>query len=232
MLDSFYDFLGKLGYLHPLHPMMVHLPMGLVTGALIFALAAALWKRERLFWTSRHCIILALISVFPSVLCGIMDWQHFFGGAWLVPIKAKITIAAILTGLLVAAILLVRKNGATSGKVLPIYFLCFMGIVAQGYFGGQLVYGGKTIIAGEEFKAGEKIFTAKCSTCHPHGGNIIEPGKPVLHSPKLKDLDSFRAVVRLPAAPMPAFSSAKISDAEVKDLYDYIINVLEHPQKK
>ena len=231
MLDSFYRFLGKLGYLHPIHPTGVHIPIGLVMGALVFALVAAVFHRERLRLTPRHCIIFAFIWIFPTVLFGIMDWQHFYGGALLLPIRVKLTVAPILASLLFAAILLGRKYGATSRIVLPIYFLCFCCVVVLGYFGGQMVYGAKTNSPAGDFKAGEKLFAADCSACHARGGNLIDPGKPVLHSPKLKDLDTFLAWIRHPAAPMPAFPASKISDAEAKELYAYIMNVLEHSQK-
>jgi cytochrome c553 len=182
--------------------------------------------------TPRHCIILAFIWIFPTMLVGIMDWQHFYGGAWLFPIRVKLTVAPILAGLLLAAILLARKYGVTSGKVLPIYFLCFFCVVVLGYFGGQLVYGGRTTRSPEQFKEGGKMFAADCGACHPHGGNAIDPSKPVLHSSKLKDLDTFLAWVRHPETPMPAFPASKISDAQGKELYAYIRNVLEHPKKE
>ena len=207
------------------------MPIGLVVGALVFALVAAVFHRERLRLTPRHCIILAFIWTFPTGLFGIMDWQHFYGGSLLLPIRVKLTLAPILAGLLFVAILLGRRYGATSKIVLSIYFLCFCCVVVLGYFGGQLVYGGKTTTPAGNFKAGEKIYATDCSACHARGGNLIDPGKPVLHSPKLKDLDTFLAWIRHPAAPMPAFPASKISDAEAKELYAYIMNVLEHSQK-
>ena len=207
------------------------MPIGLVVGALVFALVAAVFHRERLRLTPRHCIIFAFIWIFPTVLFGIMDWQHFYGGALLLPIRVKLTVAPILASLLLAAILLGRKYGATSRIVLPIYFLCFCCVVVLGYFGGQMVYGAKTTSPAGDFEAGGKIYATDCSACHARGGNLIDPGKPVLHSPKLKDLDTFLAWIRLPAAPMPAFPASKISDAEAKELYAYIMNVLEHSQK-
>ena len=232
MLDSIYHFLEKIGYPHPIHPTEVHMPIGLVIGALVFVLVAEIFHRERLRLTPRHCIVLAFIWLFPTMLFGIMDWQHFYGGAWLLPIKVKLTVTPILMVLLFAAILLARKFGAMSRIVLPVYFLCFCCVVILGYFGGQLVYGGKTTTAPEAFKVGENIFSANCSVCHPHGGNAIDPRKPILHSPKIEGLDTFLAWIRHPTAPMPAFQAPKISDAQVGELYAYIMNVLERPKKE
>ena len=228
-MDSFYDFLGKLGYHHPIHPMVIHLPIGLLTGALIFAVVAAVFNREQLRRTARHCIILAFISIFPAIVCGIMDWQHFYDGAWLFPFQVKIVMAPILTCLLFIAILLARRHGATSGRVIVIYFLCFAAIVVEGYFGGEMVFGdSRPTFSSADLKTGEKIYTNDCSSCHPNGGNMLAPSKPVLHSPKLKNLDSFIAVIRHPVAPMPPFPADKISDTEVKALYTYIQHGLQH----
>jgi uncharacterized membrane protein len=143
MFNSVYEFLNSLGYAHPIHPTEVHMPIGLVVGALIFSVVAAVFRRERLVLTPRHCLILALIWVFPTMLFGFMDWQHFYGGAWLLPIRVKITVAPVLTVLLFVAIFLARRYGASSMKILPVYFICFCCVVVLGYFGGQLVYGGK-----------------------------------------------------------------------------------------
>ena len=111
MIHFFYAILNSLGYHHPFHPTQVHIPIGLVVGALIFALVALVFRRERLVITPRHCIILAFIWVFPSMILGIMDWQQFYAGAWILPFKAKLITAPILAVLLGLAIFLGRKYG-------------------------------------------------------------------------------------------------------------------------
>lgn len=226
MIDSVYEFLNNLGYPHPIHPTEVHMPIGLVVGALIFSVIATLFRRERLVLTPRHCILLALVWVFPTMLFGYMDWHHFYGGALLHPIKVKLAVAPILTLLLFAAFFLGRRYGAKSTKVIPLYFLCFCCVVVLGYFGGQLVYGGKAAQSPAEFKVGEKIFISNCSACHPKGGNVLVPGKPLLRSPELQDLNTFVRYVRHPKAPMPPFPVGRISDSELKSLYEYIVHVL------
>jgi uncharacterized membrane protein len=226
MFNSVYEFLNSLGYPHPIHPTEVHMPIGLVVGALIFSLVLTLFRRERLTLTPRHCILLAFIWVFPTMLFGFMDWQHFYGGAWLFPIKVKIIVAPLLTVFLFIAILLGRRYGAGSMKVIPFYFISFCCVVVLGYFGGQLVYGGKTSPSPAGFKAGEKVFSANCSACHPQGANVLVPSKPLRNSHELRDLNTFVQYVRHPISPMPAFSGSRIPDTEVKELYEYIVNVL------
>jgi uncharacterized membrane protein len=232
IINAFYDILNRLGYHHPIHPTEVHMPIGLVVGAFVFAVFALVFRRRKFVLTPRHCIILAFIWIFPTMILGIMDWQHFYGGAWILPIKVKLSTAPILATLLGLSVFLGRMYGATSLKVLPVYFLCLCAVTILGYFGGQLTYAGRTIRGPEKYKAGEQIFAADCTTCHPSGGNTIDPGKPILHSPLLESLDIFKMWLRNPAQPMPPFPSSKISDAQAKELYAYIMNVLEQPKKE
>jgi mono/diheme cytochrome c family protein len=226
MIDDLYVFFNKMGYHHPIHPTEVHMPIGLVVGAFIFALLAFIFRRQKLLLTPRHCIILAFLWVFPTMLLGYMDWQHFYGGAWIRPIKVKLTVAPSLAILLAAAIYFGRKYGAASIRVLPVYFLCFCAVVVLGYFGGQLVYGVKAVSSHAEYVAGQKIYSDHCNACHPGGGNVIEHGKPVINSPELRDFQGFLRWVRKPKAPMPPFSESRLSDADVKDLYEYIVHEL------
>jgi uncharacterized membrane protein len=227
-INSFYQFMNGLGYSHPIHPALVHMPIGLVVGAFVFGWLAVLFNRERLARSASHCALLAFLFWFPVVLLGLMDWQHFLGGAWMTLIELKMGLAGILFILLVIVLLFTLKKGVNSKGALAGYTLCFFTVVFLGYFGGQLVYGGKTQTATKEYKAGEKIFHADCSSCHPHGGNVIKPSMPVRNSPRLKDLDTFISWIRHPNPPMPPFSESKVSQSQAKELYEYIVNVLDH----
>ncbi|MHB1620590.1 MAG: DUF2231 domain-containing protein [Sulfuricella sp.] len=118
MFDSVYKLLDQLGYSYPIHPAEVHIPIGLIAGALLFRIAATLFRQPGLGKTAYHCTILAGIFLFPTVLFGLMDWQHFYAGAWLFPIKIKMVLAAILIVLVFASIILAHKNGVGSRMVL------------------------------------------------------------------------------------------------------------------
>jgi len=232
MFDSVYDFLARIGYTHPIHPTEVHMPIGLLVGAVVFAYVAVIFKKEQLEKTVRHCIILAFIWVFPTMLFGYMDWQHFYSGAWMFPIKVKLALAIILVGLLLAALAIGHKKGATSKAALTVYTLCFLVIVVLGYYGGSLTYGGKSTVIAVEYRAGEKLFAANCSACHPGGGNAIMPNIPLVGSSKLASLETFSSFVHKPTlpdgkpGPMPPFLMSKLSDKELKELYDYITHDL------
>jgi len=238
MFDSIYELLAKLGYTHPIHPTEVHMPIGLVVGSLVFIYIAVIFnlhkleKRHRLEQAVRYCIILAFIWIFPTMLFGYMDWQHFYGGAWIFPIKVKLITAGILALLLFLAILVARKWGPASIFALPIYTLCFLAVVVLGYFGGQLVYGTKPSSVSATDSVGRKIFATTCSACHPNGANVIMPNFPLKGSSKLDRFETFLAFVRDPKlpggkpGPMPAFAPSKISDSQANELYEYIIHEL------
>jgi uncharacterized membrane protein len=238
MLDSIYEFLARLGYAHPIHPTEVHMPIGLVVGAFIFAWIALLFQRPKLAQTAYHCIVLAFIWLFPTVLFGVMDWQHYYAGAMPFPIKIKLILAPVLLVLLAGAVLLGRGRGAESKAVLTSYGLCFLVVVVLGYFGGQLVYGIQGPSLPDELKAGARLFSAHCSSCHPQGGNVINPDLPLKGSPQLVDPNVFVAFIRNPKMPdgsagsMPAFPSAQISDREAEALYEYIVQTMGYPTRK
>jgi len=71
---------------------------------------------------------------------------------------------------------------------------------------------------------GEAIFKAKCASCHPDGGNIINP-KETLKG--LKDPKKIISQIRKGGGGMPVFDNKAISDADAKNLADYIIKTFK-----
>ena len=112
MIDAIYAFLERLGYPHPVHPLFVHLTIGMVTGALVFGIVARLWRSPSLWLTARNCITFALISAVPTALTGYMDWQYFFAGGWLFYFKVKLILAFVLLILLSLGVIVSRKAEA------------------------------------------------------------------------------------------------------------------------
>jgi cytochrome c2 len=169
MIEFIYQTLAKLGYTHPLHPTLTHVPIGMIIGAFLFALVAIIWRQTSLIQTARHCVILAAIVLVPTALLGIMDWQHFYGGAMLFPIKMKLVLAAILLAFLVLAIIFGLLGETFSRVVLALYLLCLLTVVGLGYFGGELVYGTRAPgadLAEGPASAGAMVFQQNCSACH------------------------------------------------------------------
>ena len=236
MIEFFYQTLTKFGYTHPVHAPTTHIPVGMVIGAFLFALGAYLFRRLNLALTARHCIMLALIALFPTVLFGYIDWQHFYAGAWVFPIKMKIGLAVLLLILLVIAVSLGRKAEKVTRGVLLIYGLCLLNVTALGYFGGELVYGGKEpgkAVETQEVQISGDLFNKTCKACHPGGGNVFKAQFPLKSAPQLADIDTFLVYIRNPKARdgsqtiMAPFPVDKLSDQQAREIYQYIIQVLQ-----
>ena len=232
-MEFLYRIAENVGFDHPLHPALTHMPIGLVISAFIFLLAAITFKRNSsLTKTAYHCIVLALIFLFPAAFLGYTDWWHFYAGVWLFPIKIKIVLTIILLIFLTLGIIMEMKNmgGLISKSV--IYLLCVICVIGLGYYGGDLVFANKIAGMQEEVKDGEALYAINCSSCHPDGGNIMMPSLPVITSPTLKNLDEFTNYCRNPRKPdgspgaMPAVSKEKLSDQQLTKIYHYIINSL------
>lgn len=140
MIESLYTLLASIGFTHPLHPMLTHIPMGMIIGMVIFSFLGVVAKNDTLMQTAFHCSVLALVAIVPVIGAGILDWLHLLQGAWNPYIIAKMIIAGILTVVLATAII-VKRKGATPGKMLLIYLLCLACAGGLGYSGGELVYG-------------------------------------------------------------------------------------------
>jgi uncharacterized membrane protein len=157
MIHAFYQLLARLGYDHPIHPMVTHITIGLTIGTLVFGLVSLIFRRVRLKLTAWHCAVLAVISVVPTALFGYMDWQEKLKGQWIPTIVIKMVLAAVLFVCLLAALLLGRDpQGETAGApagasarpwrspraiaALVLYAVCTGIVIALGYFGGSLVY--------------------------------------------------------------------------------------------
>ncbi|UCD33313.1 MAG: c-type cytochrome [Desulfobacterales bacterium] len=169
MIESIYLMLAKIGYTHPIHPAITHVPVGLTIGGFVFDITSRFLTRPVLAQTARHCMVLALISVIPAMLLGYLDWQHFYGGAWLFPIKMKIFLAGMLLILLSSALILGLKPEKNANSILLIYAFCLAMVLGLGYFGGELVYGSKTVesgVAEGPVADGARIFNASCAACH------------------------------------------------------------------
>jgi uncharacterized membrane protein len=153
MFHSFYQFLGRLGYTHPLHPMVTHITVGLTLATLVFAILSLIFRRVRLKLTAWHCAVLAVVSVIPTVLLGLMDWKEKLNGEWLTPIIIKMILAGALFVCLLVGLLLGRerpdeKNEAAGRPwrspraiaALVLYAVCACIVIALGFYGGSLVY--------------------------------------------------------------------------------------------
>ena len=233
MLEHLYDTLTAVGYSHPIHPPMTHATVGMVIGAFVFGIVAWVFRNPALTRTARHCIILALVALIPTVILGYADWQHYYAGGWLFPIKMKLPLAALLVVFLVLALVKSRKVETVSAGILFLYLLCLLNVAALGYFGGEIVYG-KAGTGGppESNQSSAEQFNKSCNSCHPKGGNTIKANLPLQNAPQLSDFETFLAYVRNPKARdgsptiMPPFATDKLTQKQVQEIYRYITQVL------
>ena len=228
IFNPLYNALAAIGFTDPIHPPLTHMPIALVVAALIFGFTGWIMRRPFLSQAGRYCLVLGWLFIFPTVLLGFMDWQHFYQGAWLGPIIAKITLASCLFVLLSIGLILVFTGREESRALLGIFLLAFFIVVGLGYFGGRLVFGGRAPYAPANLQPGKRLFENNCMACHPNGGNAIVAEYLLNGSDNLVDFDKFRAFIRNPRldngsrGPMPVFSPEKLPDAEARVLYDYV----------
>lgn len=236
-MGAIYKFLESMGFDHPLHPPFAHIPVGLVIGALLFSLASIILRRPDMKKTAWHCIVLALIFAVPTAYLGVTDWQHFYASTWSHPIQIKVALTVALFVLLLAGAILAAREKTGYTQIVLIYLLGSLTVAALGFYGAQLVYAAKGP-AGGDLKQGEKLYAANCGACHPNGGNAISPDLPVLNSPQMKDSNTFINFNRSPVKPdgsrglMPAFAKDKLSDDDLRQIYQYVKGVLAKKPEK
>jgi mono/diheme cytochrome c family protein len=228
MIDFIYQAFEKMGYTHPLHPPITHIPVGLVAAAFIFALVALLFRRTILpSLAYDRIILLAFIFVFPTIFLGYAEWQHHYYGVWLHPIKVKLVLSGVLLILLFVGLIYGRKAGGESKGALVIYALCFLCVTGLGFYGSELSLEEKPVAPTEavnRFQAGEKLFGTNCSNCHPQKGDIFT-------SPQFANFATFLAFIRNPVGPggtpsaMPPFLADKITDDQGLKLYQYLVTI-------
>ncbi len=108
MTEVIFEFFKGIGFTHPLHPVLTHIPMGMVMGAVTFRMVSFLPKMKMLAKTGYHCIILGLLGMFPTAFAGYLDWQHTFGGEPKFLIILKMVLASIL--LIVMAAIAIKDD--------------------------------------------------------------------------------------------------------------------------
>ncbi len=140
MVENIYSMLAQVGFSHPLHPMVTHVPMGMIIGMVVFSFLGLMWRKGTLDKTAYHCSVLALLSVLPVIAAGLLDWMQFQQGEWNEFIIIKMILGGVLTLLLASSVSLKRKE-ASPGKMFLIYLACLACAGSLGYSGGELVFG-------------------------------------------------------------------------------------------
>ncbi len=139
MIEFVYNVLASVGFTHPLHPVMTHIPMGMVIGGFIFQAASSRW--EALSRTAHHCIVLALLFAPLTALLGFMDWQHRYMGYVSSLIIVKMSLAFTLLLLLSLSVYLYRRRKLGMKVMTILYAINLINAAGLGFLGGVLIFG-------------------------------------------------------------------------------------------
>lgn len=142
------EFLGRLitalTETHPLHPMIVHFPIGLTGAALLFILLA-LWKNKDFFEQAAFAnIALATIGTFAAGLTGLYDNQiNYVGDAPNVGFKITLAIVLLLITTVTAIARWRNPNLFERSKALYVgsYLVSFGLAFTLAFLGGVILYG-------------------------------------------------------------------------------------------
>jgi uncharacterized membrane protein len=141
MTEFIFMWLEKIGFTHPLHAPVTHIPMGMVMGGCLFALIAHFAKKPALFRTALHCYVVALIAVLPTMFIGYIDWQHFYRGEANPYVIAKICLGTLLFVICGVNVSLLRKDTSNKWAIVSVSAVSFGVAGLLGFFGGELQYG-------------------------------------------------------------------------------------------
>lgn len=146
MKKALLEFLKGKWLKHPLHPILVHMPLALWPGALILdTLSQFDFAGNALVQLSFYCIAFGLIVALPAVITGLVDWSAIKKEkpAW------KIGIYHMALNLVVALIFAINlglrlpdfQNSQTvAGLPLALSAIGTLLLLLSAYLGGLMVY--------------------------------------------------------------------------------------------
>lgn len=141
MTEFLFMWLEKFGYTHPIHAPVTHVPMGMVMGACVFVALAVFLGKSGLLPTAKHCYVLALVAIPPTMFAGYMDWQHSYAGAFSPYILAKIIAGTALIALCAFNIQQLRKPDPNPRLLMTTATASLLTAIILGFCGGELQYG-------------------------------------------------------------------------------------------
>jgi uncharacterized membrane protein len=145
-MDLILRIYHALTQVHPPHTLVVHFPIAL-TGAALFFILLALWKRNKILEQVAFAnISLAAASTIIAAIFGIRDNIVFYNGSAPNHI-AKIALATTLFIITTLTAIARWRNKdlfySQPAKTLYVaaYFVCFAIAVVLGFLGGIILYG-------------------------------------------------------------------------------------------
>ena len=140
------QIIHDLLYVHPIHLLIVHFPIGL-TGAALFFMILALWRRSDILEQVAFAnISLATVSTLVAGLAGLLDNARFYGG-YAPNYVAKIILGSALLVVTTLTTIYRWRNkdlvliGARKAWYVAAYFVSFILASVLGFLGGVILFG-------------------------------------------------------------------------------------------
>lgn len=143
-MDFFDRLITALTEVHPIHPMVVHFPIGLTGAALLFILLA-LWKNKEFFEQAAFAnIALATVSTIVAGITGLYDNQiNYVGDATNAGLKMTLAIVLFLVTAATTHARWKNPDLFEKSKALYItaYIVSFALALVLAFLGGVILYG-------------------------------------------------------------------------------------------
>jgi len=143
-MDFFDRLITALTETHPIHPMVVHFPIGL-TGAALFFILLALWKNKEFFEQAAFAnIALATVSTIVAGITGLYDNQvNYVGDAANAGLKMTLAIVLFLVTAATSYARWKNPNMFDKSKTLYVtaYIVSFALATVLAFLGGVILYG-------------------------------------------------------------------------------------------
>ena len=126
---------------HPIHPMLIPFPLGLLGMAVIFDLLAVFAGQESLGQASRPMIAAGIITGLLAAVFGAIDWAAIPAGTRAKGIATTHGLGNVVIVVLFAIVWWLRRDepGAPSGLPLALEVIGVLGALVTGWLGGELV---------------------------------------------------------------------------------------------
>ena len=126
---------------HPIHPMLIPFPLGLLGMAVIFDLLAVVANQEFLGLASRPMIAAGIITGLLAAVFGAIDWAAIPDGTRAKRVATAHGVGNVIVVVLFAVAWWLRRDipGPASGLPLALEVVGVLGALVTGWLGGELV---------------------------------------------------------------------------------------------
>ena len=143
-MDFFTRLITALTETHPIHPMIVHFPIGLTGAAFLFILLA-LWRKKEFFEQAAFAnIALATVSTFLAGITGLYDNQvNYVGEAPNSGLKIALAVMLLIVTTFTAIARWKNPDLFNTSRTLYVaaYFISFGLALILAFLGGVILYG-------------------------------------------------------------------------------------------